>query len=305
MDSGLGNSPPGWLCYQYRWKNLKVSAGYDLTALFLDPEGTLDVITKAVRKIWPISEIVGRILTFYDSIIKVEKAISEMKGLGIIPLIVEFLDRTTMNSLQRIKNINFPPEAKFAIIVDVTAAKKSMQSMLYQTKTVLESFKANSITITTDQDETQEIYEASKGAYSPLLNEKENENEGVIIDDIVVPTSELPETLRVAETQIKNHGLKVALLGHIVDGNIQMNIYGDPENADQMAKVNSFQGEMGHVAIKREGSVSAKHGIGLEKKKLLKMEMEKINHGILQLMGSIKYLVDSKNIMSNGKIFDE
>ncbi len=286
-------------------KTLKVSAGYDLTALFVGAEGTLGVITKATLKIWPLPESVGRILTYYDSIDKVGKAISRMKELGIIPLIAEFLDRITMDSLERTRGIKFPKEARFALIVDVSSTKESIEGMIEKTRSILEGFQPISVTVTTDPDEMQRIYEARKGAYSSLLSERNSDSERVIIGDIVVPASELPSTLVEAERQIEAHGLKVALFGHIADGNIHLNIYADLDNKEQMESVDSFQEVMGMVAVNHGGSVSAEHGIGLEKKGLLKMEMKAEHNEVeLDLMKKLKKLIDPKNIMNGGKIFD-
>lgn len=284
---------------------LKISAGYDLTALFVGAEGTLGVITKAILKIWPIPEAIGRMLAYYDSIDKVGKAIAKMKELGIIPLIAEFLDRITMDSLERTRKIEFPKEARFALIVDVSSTTESIKDLMEKTKKILEEFQPVSITVTTDPDEMQKVYEARKGAYSSLLSERNNENERVIIGDIVVPASELPVTLLEAENQIKAHGLKVALFGHIADGNIHMNIYADLSDKKQMDAVDSFQSTMGMIAVKHGGSVSAEHGIGIEKKGLLEMQSrEENNEDELLLMKNIKKLIDPKNIMNGGKIFD-
>jgi glycolate oxidase len=286
-------------------KTLKVSAGYDLTALFVGAEGTLGVVTKAILKIWPLPEAIGRILTYYDSIEKVGLAISKMKELGMIPLIAEFLDSITMDSLERTRAIEFPKEAGFCLIIDVSSTNESIQRIIERARSILVSFHPVSITVTTDPEEMQKIYEARKGAYSSLLNERNSESERVVIGDIVVPASELPATLIEAEKQIKEHGLKVALFGHIADGNIHMNIYADLGSKEQMAAVESFQQAMGMVAVRHGGSVSAEHGIGIEKKGLLAMEMKETNNvAELKLMKDIKKLVDPNNIMNGGKIFD-
>jgi glycolate oxidase len=84
-----------------------------------------------------------------------------------------------------------------------------------------------------------------------------------------------------------------------------MNIYADLSDKKQMDAVDSFQSTMGMIAVKHGGSVSAEHGIGIEKKGLLEMQSrEENNEDELLLMKNIKKLIDPKNIMNGGKIFD-
>ncbi len=100
-------------------KVLKRTAGYDLTSMFVGAEGTLGIITKATLKIWPKPEATGRILAYYRDIETIGQAISEMKRIGITPLIAEFLDRITMDSLQISRGIIFPKDANYMLIIDV------------------------------------------------------------------------------------------------------------------------------------------------------------------------------------------
>ena len=60
------------------------------------------------------------------------------------------------------------------------------------------------------------------------------------------------------------------------------------------------------IAIKHGGSVSAEHGVGLEKKELLIMEFEETgNQYMMEIMKSIRKAFDPKGIMNRGKMFDQ
>lgn len=287
-------------------KVLKRTAGYDLTSLMVGAEGTLGIITKAIVKIWPLVESKGRILAYYDSIEKVGNSISELKGNGITPLIAEFLDRITMHSLSQTRGLEFPEEASHMLIIDIASTRESIDRELKDAEEILKKFNPISTRITTDQAEMDRIYEARKGAYSSLLSERKTMSERVVIGDIVVPASELPEALMESEERVRNYNLTVALFGHISDGNIHANIYADIADEDHMKRVESFQHDFAMIAIKHGGSVSAEHGIGLEKKELLKMEMKETeNIYLLELMRSIRKIFDPNGIMNRGKMFDQ
>ena len=282
-------------------KVLKRTAGYDLTSLFIGAEGTLGVITKAILKIWPLPEARGRILAYYDEIGKIGEAVSSINARGITPEMAEFMDRITMDSLTRTRGMRFPESAKYMLLVDIATTSESLQRQLSETVEILKESKPVDIHVTTDPSEMARMYEARKGSYASLLSERDKPSERVVIGDIVVPPSELPEALREIEAKIGEYGLKVALFGHVADGNIHANIYADVDDRDFMNKVERFQIELGKIAIRHEGSVSAEHGIGLEKKGLLKLEL---SPQVLELMKSIKKAIDPNNIMNRGKVFD-
>ena len=99
--------------------------------------------------------------------------------------------------------------------------------------------------------------------------------------------------------------MKAILLLHNLDWNIHANIYADMENKENMTNVEEFQRDLAMIAIRHDGSVSAEHGIGLEKMELLKMEhRETGNEDALRLMKSIKTVLDPNMIMNRGKMFD-
>jgi FAD/FMN-containing dehydrogenases len=66
-----------------------------------------------------------------------------------------------------------------------------------------------------------------------------------------------------------------------------------------------LQERIGRIALKNGGSVSAEHGIGLEKKALLIEELKsKDSERILGIMKEIKKAFDPNGILNPGKIFD-
>ncbi|EQD28321.1 D-lactate dehydrogenase (cytochrome), partial [mine drainage metagenome] len=199
---------------------LKRSAGYDLTALFIGAEGTLGVITKAFVKIWPKPEATGRILAYYDTIEKVGLAIKNVKSAGITPLIAEFLDKITMDSLRKAKGMSFPETASYMLILDVASTNLSISADLERTAKILRELEPIDLSITRDPDEMARIYEARKGAYSSLLKVRKSSSQRVIIGDVVVLASELPAALKLVAGKADELGIMVALFGHISDGNI-------------------------------------------------------------------------------------
>ncbi len=283
---------------------LKRSAGYDLTALLIGSEGTLGIITKAILKIETLPEKTGKIIGFFKNIYDVGNAMSSVKNNGITPIMAEFMDFYTLNSIKDKLKLKIPDYTKYMLMLDIDSTSESLDKKLLYVKKLLSKFSDDIITIK-DQKIMDEIYMARKGAYSSLLKERENKDQIIVIGDIIVPADQLPDAMKEIEEKVRENKLKVTLFGHIGDGNIHANIFAD-NNETGLKKVYKFQMDIAKVAIKHRGSVSAEHGIGLEKNELLYEEYKDRNSlYTLELMKNIKKVFDPNNIMNRGKIFYE
>lgn len=301
---GLEIVLPDGTVIQTGGKVLKRSIGYDLTALIIGSEGTLGVVTKAILKIAPLPEKYGRIMVYYRSISEAGRAVASLKNRGITPLIAEFMDRISMDSITHTKGIKFLDGAEYLLIIDISSTEESLLKKLNEALEILKKTDIMDIRVTTDPVEMDAMYQARKGLYSSQLNERTSMNEYVVIGDIVVPASQLPDTLNKIKEKINEYGLKVALFGHIGDGNIHANIFADTSNDEMMKKVNGFLMDLGRIALEHEGSVSSEHGIGMEKIELLKEEFRyKKSEKNLELMIQIKKIFDPNNILNRGKLF--
>jgi glycolate oxidase len=286
-------------------RTLKRTKGYDLTALMIGSEGTLGIITKAILKIWPLPETTGRVMAYFTDIRKAGDAILRLKSEGVTPYIAEFMDKMALESIRMTKGLDYPPNAECLLIVDVASTRESIDRQLGLVGERLESFGPVKSMITRDPDEMRRTYEARKGVYSAALSLRDKPGESVIIADIVVPPSCLPNTLAEVQTAIGASGLKVSLVGHIGDGNVHADIIVDTSDQAKLRKVDDFQMELGRIALSNDGSVSAEHGIGLEKKRLILEEFKvRKSEVTIELMKKVKAVFDPKGIMNSGKIFD-
>lgn len=286
-------------------RTLKSRIGYDLTSLMVGSEGTLAVVTKAFIKIVPKPEKVGRLLAYFDDIASLGKAVASIKGSGIDPLIAEYLDRMTMDAVEKSGAFTFGVKAPYLLLLDVDGPEESLERYISQAAEILTREGALQVVSTTDDAEMERLYTARKGAYSSLLRMRKSEKDLVVIGDIVVPPSSLPEVLREIEDLVRQWNIRVALFGHIGDGNIHANIMVDMEDNDESKRVDRFQSLLAQTALSHGGSVSAEHGIGIEKRELLRMEYESRHSGrALDLMKSMKSIFDPKGLLNPGKVFD-
>jgi glycolate oxidase len=283
---------------------LKRSAGYDLTALMIGSEGTLGIVTKAILKIEPLPESTAKIIGFYRDIRSVGKSMDTIKSKGITPLIAEFMDLGTINSIKKGMGLNIPGYTNYLLMIDVDSPAEALDKKIAAVHEIMDKFSEDIIVIK-DQKRMDEIYAARKGAYSALLEQRENSGQLIVIGDVIVPSSQLADSLEEIDEYVKKDGIKATLFGHIGDGNIHANIFMD-NNKEGLKKMEKLQMDIAGVAIRHKGSVSAEHGIGTEKNRLLYDEYkERDSLYSLELMKLIKKVFDPNNILNRGKIFYE
>jgi len=89
----------------------------------------------------------------------------------------------------------------------------------------------------------------------------------------------------------------VSLFGHVADGNIHFIIGKDSDDDNLKSKINDIIYTNTEAV---EGSISAEHGIGIDKKQYLIKSRSKDE---IELMKIIKKSIDPKNILNPGRVF--
>ena len=136
------------------------------------------------------------------------------------------------------------------------------------------------------------IAEAFK-VYSPIQS----------LEDIVVPTSEIPELIPELERLSETYGMQIPCYGHAGDGNLHATLVKDPEMdmATWRKQEDACLRELYRITARLGGKISGEHGIGIKRKEYLREVTSPVE---LNLMRSIKRAWDPNNVMNPGKIFD-
>ena len=117
--------------------------------------------------------------------------------------------------------------------------------------------------------------------------------------DISIPVAQIGEVVDKTILELKNcQGVETIFpFGHVADGNIHFIIGKDSDNDELKSKINEIIYTNTELV---QGSISAEHGIGLDKKKYLIKSRSKDE---IELMKLIKKAIDPKNILNPGRVF--
>lgn len=120
--------------------------------------------------------------------------------------------------------------------------------------------------------------------------------------DVVVPRSKIAKFVRKVKEISEKHGIPVIAYGHAGDGNVHLHpvcVNMSWEEWDK--KLPQILSDIYQAGVSFGGAISGEHGIGLDKKAYLPIQMDEI---LLEIMKNIKKAFDPNNILNPGKIFD-
>ena len=281
------------------FKVLKNNTGYDLRQLFVGSEGTLGVVTRAV-------------LRLHEAPLSIETALLAVPNWQSVMSLLRRFDAALAGRLIAFEVLwqNFyalntgdysevdPPlsdSAAFYVLLDVNISngdsdKAQLESILMQS---LDDGLAVDGILASSESERHKFWQIRENF------EPEQRKFGLVYGyDISLPIEAMPEYVDSVSHRLKAKFTDAELFsyGHIGDSNLHFSIA--PGAAQDHAAID----ELVYQPLKElNGSISAEHGVGLEKKNYLAYTR---SQNEIDLMRQIKSLMDPNNILNPGKIFD-
>ena len=275
---------------------VKSTSGYDLTQLIIGSEGTLALVTEATLKLHPRLTHTASILAPFATVDDVARVVPRIVASGVQPMILEYIDRATMEGLIAANELTLgvPP-----------GVAEQTQAYLV---VVLEGRDENRLDVDVGAVAEQladwgahDVYVLPSNKGAELLTARENAFWMVKaagaddMIDMVVPRSRIPEYLRGVQLLAKTHRSKVFGCGHAGDGNIHFSVY--QPDAQVRSRLMQAIFSMGHDM---GGAVSGEHGIGRTKLSYFETLEDPVK---LALQRRIKEAFDPAGILNPGCIF--
>jgi glycolate oxidase len=275
---------------------MKSASGYDLTRLFVGSEGTLGVITEITLKINPRPTALRTALALFDTLKDAGRAVIEIMHSGVIPSVLEILDENTIRALCEHGGMDLPPDVTAMILVETDGYTDTEAS--YQMSQVTRVFKKNNATHIQEAaspEEAENLWKARRSAGSVAARLRANN----VSEDVTVPISKVPDLLTNISAIVRKYDLPFVIFGHAGDGNFHPKIMYDRSDPEQVRKVQEAVYEIFKLTCDLGGTLTGEHGIGLAKAPYMHLEHDPV---ALDLMRSLKVLLDPNNILNPGKM---
>uniref|UniRef100_A0A7C1FIC2 FAD-binding oxidoreductase n=1 Tax=Caldilinea aerophila TaxID=133453 RepID=A0A7C1FIC2_9CHLR len=281
---------------------LKNNAGYDLKHLFIGSEGTLGVVTQAVLRLFPMPKSWFTALLAVASFSQVTALLSLLQhllGAALTSFEVMWNDYYRLTTTPPAPNK--PPLKQhftYYVLVEAIGGDDRLDQQRFEhalERAAHNGLFEDAVIARTAQQRAdlwriREDSEQIERQYRPTFG-----------FDVSLPLSTMEAYVARVRLGVEQRFGKEArcwIYGHLGDGNLHINLWApslQPEDADAAAQI--VYAPLSTLG----GSISAEHGIGLEKKKYLSLCRSPQE---IRVMQQLKRAFDPHNILNPGRIFD-
>ena len=281
---------------------LKNNSGYDLKQLFIGSEGTLGVVTRLVvmLKERPISTNTALLaVDGADRLLRLLRATDRRLGATLSSFEAMWGDYYRAATEAGWRHSPLGREHEFYVIVEARGADPQEDAPRFEAvmQAVHEDGLIVDAVLPKSESEREHIW-AIRENFDAVLQRKP-----LFLYDISLPLRQMLPYVEELKQQLRAlwpHSEFFAL-GHLGDGNLHFFIAPHSDSADEATLHARCDRAVYQPLQARGGSVSAEHGIGLQKKVWLGMSRSQSE---IALMKTLKRALDPTAILNPGKVID-
>lgn len=279
---------------------LKNNAAYDLKQLFIGSEGTLGIVTRAVLKLHSLPRSTQTALLALDSFAAVKQLFvraGQRFGAGLTAFEVmwaSFYDPVAVQSGRHTPPL--PGGHSHYVLIEMSGNDADGDAALFETVLgeCLEAGLAADAVVASSKAQTEALW-AIRDDIASLFAEIAPS----INFDISLPIVAMEDYLAAVTAAVEAEwggAARLVVFGHIGDGNLHIIV--GPRPFDGASHRRAEEIVYGPLQG-RGGSISAEHGIGLEKRDWLAISRSAEE---IALMRTLKRAMDPKGILNPGKV---
>jgi FAD/FMN-containing dehydrogenase len=280
-------------------KMLKNNAGYDLKQLFVGTEGTLGVVTRVIIKLQttPTSHSVALLgMQNFNDVISLLNTIDGQLGGRLSAFEVLWHNFYQLVTTEPAKAKPLLPDYPYYVLLDTLGADQQQDQRLFQNilERALEKGLICDAVIAESQQQRDSLWALRDDVeqvfrYGPAM-----------IFDVSLAIVDMERYVELVLNRWREYfpNGHFFTFGHLGDGNLHFVACVGEDNEEARNKIETaLYKPLGPI----NGSISAEHGIGLEKKEFLSWCR---NEEEIKLMKTLKQALDPSHILNPGKIFD-
>jgi glycolate oxidase len=269
--------------------------GYDLRGAVVGSEGTVCVVTEVVLRILRKPEATKTFFATFPSTDEAGNAVSKIIAAGIVPAAIEMMDRLAIVAIKASTGVDWP-DVGAALLMDVDGPAAEVEHTAGEATRLAREAGALEVRLPKDEAERQVMWKGRKSAFAAVGRISPN----YVVQDGVIPRSEIAWVLREIERLSRESGLRIANVFHAGDGNLHPLVLYDAKIAGQEALAESTAGEILKLCVKAGGSITGEHGVGADKAPYM---TEMFAEDDLAAMASLRCALDPENRFNPGKVF--
>ncbi len=270
--------------------------GFDIASLLCGSEGTLAVFTKLVLRLIPLPKSYDTAMIYFSDEASCLAAVSAILRQGHLPKTLEYIDDMCLRALRALLQFVVPAKAAAALIIECDASfEGGAEKQRVAICEMLVQHGMIHVDVAEDDRARCDLW-----ARRARMSEACTHFRGFkLSEDIAVPLGAIAEFGRTVKTLSPDPAVSVGIFGHAGDGNLHVQIMFADERYLLLAQ--QVRHEILLLVLSLRGTLTAEHGIGLQKKGYLHLEQAP---ALIDLQKRIKVAFDPHYLLNPGKIFD-
>ncbi len=242
-------------------------AVFDLPKLFVGSEGTLGVISEATVRLVDRPQATATALLHFRSLDEVGGAVVDL--LTLSPSALEVMDRNTLDLIGRAQH-GIPPDAAATLLAEFDqesgshGVEESITAQAARMTDLCRRYRlAADPVVAFDREQREALWKARKALYPTLYRYDQRKKPINYVDDVVVRAERLSELIRYLEEFFSGQRVRVAIFGHIGNGNAHIVPLLDVNDPEDFARMVEGYREIHQTVLTRfGGSICGEHGDG-------------------------------------------
>ncbi len=270
--------------------------GPDLVGLFVGSEGLFGIALEITLRLLPVPECYRTVLAAYRSMAAAGEAVAAVVASGLLPGAIEIMDNLTIQAVEQSLDAGYPTDAAALLIVELEGDANQVQADFVALEKIIGTSAAYSVRSAQDEAERALIWKGRKGAFAALGSI----SQAYIVQDGVVPRSQLGAALAEIDEMSARYGLRVANVFHAGDGNLHPNVLYDSSQEGMLERAEALAGEITQMCVRRGGVITGEHGVGMEKREYMPDMFAEVD---MEMMWRLSREIDPRGIANAGKMF--
>ena len=282
-------------------KIIKDNSAYDLKHLFIGSEGTLGIVSRAVLKLVEVpksrlSALVG--LEHYDDVVRLLKSLDGDLAGSLSGF--ELIWNTTYRAMTSHPATMKPPlsyDYPYYVLCESLGSQPESDLQRFESalQNALELGIIQDAVVASSESELNWFWTIREDVGAFLFQYPHQQH-----FDISLPISDIGRVVEniIAELNYVSGVQKVFTFGHVADGNIHFIVIKDHVEESLTRQIDNIV----YNPLKEVGgSISAEHGIGIDKKDYLHISRTSEE---IALMKTLKSTLDPKGLLNPGRVLD-
>ena len=276
-------------------KMLKNSAGYDLKQLFIGSEGTLGVVTEVVLRLFPATKHRQTAICAMPDFQSTTAFLQAVQGELASITSFEVMWQNYVDEVCRVSPVARQPfEEPHPMYVLLEAEGCSEEQFQQAIFNQIEAGLVSDAAMASSGKDVADFWTIRDGVADLMSNLN-----GFATFDVGLPISKMKDFVDATDKALlaRFPSVQNLPLGHIADGNLHFLTW-----TDNAGDVQGIYDTVYDVVGQFGGTITAEHGVGMSKRKYLKLCRTDTE---LEMMKLFKRTLDPNGILNPGRIFSE